>query len=81
MDRTPTIRSSLAETQKALFFAMSLVVLVVFVFLRSARATLVPAVAVPISIIGTLGPMSLLGYSLDNLSFMALIVATGFRRR
>ena len=78
MDRTPTIRSSLAETQKALLFAMSLVVLVVFVFLRSARATLVPAVAVPISIIGTLGPMSLLGYSLDNLSFMALIVATGF---
>src|SRR6185295_14720315 len=78
MDRTPTIRSSLAETQKALFFAMSLVILVVFVFLRSARATLVPAVAVPISIIGTLGPMYLMGYSLDNLSFMALIVATGF---
>ncbi|HET6926912.1 MAG TPA: efflux RND transporter permease subunit, partial [Hyphomicrobiaceae bacterium] len=78
MDRTPTIRSSLAETQKALLFAMSLVILVVFLFLRSARATLVPAVAVPISIIGTLGPMYLLGYSLDNLSFMALIVATGF---
>jgi multidrug efflux pump len=78
MDRTPTIRSSLAETEKALFFAMSLVILVVFVFLRSPRATLIPAIAVPISILGTLGPMYLLGYSLDNLSFMALIVATGF---
>ena len=78
MDRTPTIRSSLAETEKALFFAMCLVILVVFVFLRSPRATLIPAIAVPISIIGTLGPMYLLGYSLDNLSFMALIVATGF---
>jgi multidrug efflux pump len=78
MDRTPTIRSSLAETEKALFFAMTLVILVVFVFLRSPRATLIPAIAVPISILGTLGPMFLLGYSLDNLSFMALIVATGF---
>jgi len=78
MDRTPTIRSSLAETEKALFFAMCLVILVVFVFLRSPRATLIPAIAVPISIVGTLGPMYLLGYSLDNLSFMALIVATGF---
>src|SRR5215470_4670395 len=78
MDRTPTIRSSLAETEKALFFAMVLVILVVFVFLRSPRATLIPAIAVPISIVGTLGPMYLLGYSLDNLSFMALIVATGF---
>jgi multidrug efflux pump len=78
MDRTPTIRSSLAETEKALFFSMCLVILVVFVFLRSPRATLIPAIAVPISIVGTLGPMYLLGYSLDNLSFMALIVATGF---
>jgi multidrug efflux pump len=78
MDRTPTIRSSLAETEKALFFAICLVILVVFVFLRNPRATLIPAVAVPISIIGTLGPMYILGYSLDNLSFMALIVATGF---
>src|SRR5499427_7630122 len=78
MDRTPTIRSSLAETEKALFIAMCLVILVVFLFLRSPRATLIPAIAVPISIIGTLGPMYLLGYSLDNLSFMALIVATGF---
>jgi multidrug efflux pump len=78
IDRTPTIRSSLGETEKALFFAMCLVILVVFLFLRSPRATLIPALAVPISIIGTLGPMYLLGYSLDNLSFMALIVATGF---
>jgi multidrug efflux pump len=78
IDRTGTIRSSLAETEKALLFAVILVVLVVFVFLRNPRATLIAALAVPISIIGTLGPMSLLGYSLDNLSFMALIVATGF---
>ncbi len=78
IDRTPTIRASLAETKKSLFIAVLLVILVVFVFLRSWRATLIPAVAVPISIIGTLGPMYLLGYSLDNLSFMALIIATGF---
>src|SRR5262249_23808210 len=58
--------------------AMCLVILVVFLFLRSPRATLIPAIAVPISIVGTMGPMYLLGYSLDNLSFMALIVATGF---
>src|SRR5262249_13140890 len=76
IDRTSTIRSSLAETEKTLMFAMVLVVLVVFIFLRNPRATLIPAVAVPISILGTLGPMYLLGYSLDNLSFMALIVAT-----
>ena len=78
MDRTQTIRSSLFETEKTLLFAISLVILVVFVFLRNPRATLIPAVVVPISIVGTLGPMYLLGYSLDNLSFMALIVATGF---
>jgi multidrug efflux pump len=78
IDRTLTIRSSLAETEKTLLFAVALVILVVFIFLRNARATMIPAVAVPISILGTLGPMYLLGYSLDNLSFMALIVATGF---
>jgi multidrug efflux pump len=78
IDRTTTIRASLAETEKTLLFAVFLVVIVVFVFLRNARATMIPAVAVPISILGTLGPMYLLGYSLDNLSFMALIVATGF---
>src|SRR5262249_48712925 len=78
IDRTPTIRSSLAETEKTLLFAVVLVILVVFIFLRNPRATLIPAVAVPISIIGTWGPMYLLGYSLNNLSFMALIIATGF---
>jgi multidrug efflux pump len=78
IDRTGTIRSSLAETEKTLLFAMLLVVGVVFIFLRNPRATMIPAVAVPISILGTMGPMYLLGYSLDNLSFMALIVATGF---
>lgn len=78
IDRTPTIRASLAETEKTFLIAIFLVVLVVFIFLRNPRATLIPAVTVPISIIGTLGPMYLLGYSLDNLSFMALIVATGF---
>jgi multidrug efflux pump len=78
IDRTTTIRASLAETEKTLLFAILLVIVVVFIFLRNARATMIPAVAVPISILGTLGPMYLLGYSLDNLSFMALIVATGF---
>ncbi len=78
MDRTTTIKASLGETEKSLLIAILLVVLVVFVFLRDPRATLIPAVAVPISLIGALGPMYLLGYSLDNLSFMALIVATGF---
>ncbi|HEX2842306.1 efflux RND transporter permease subunit [Hyphomicrobium sp.] len=78
MDRTTTIRTALAETGRTLVIAVALVVVVVFIFLRNARATLIPAIAVPISIVGTLGPMYLLGYSLDNLSFMALIVATGF---
>ena len=61
-----------------MLIAVTLVVLVVFLFLRNGRATLVPAVAVPISILGTFGGMYLLGYSLDNLSLMALIIATGF---
>lgn len=78
LDRTTTIKASLAETEISLFIAIVLVVLVVFLFLRDPRATLIPAVAVPISLIGALGPMYLLGYSLDNLSFMALIIATGF---
>ncbi|MDR3530679.1 MAG: efflux RND transporter permease subunit [Rhodopila sp.] len=77
-DRTTTIRSSLHDTEMTLLIAVGLVTLVVFLFLRSARATLIPAVAVPISIIGTFGTMYLLGYSLDNLSLMALTVATGF---
>ena len=78
VDRTTTIRASLHDVERTLIVAISLVILVVFLFLRNARATLVPAVAVPISLLGTFGAMYLLGYSLDNLSLMALIVATGF---
>ncbi len=77
-DRSTTIRASLNDTQRTLIIAVLLVTAVVLVFLRSPRATLIPAVAVPISIIGTFGVMYLLGYSLDNLSLMALTVATGF---
>jgi multidrug efflux pump len=77
-DRTTTIRASLHDTEMTLLIAVVLVTLVVFLFLRSARATLIPAIAVPVSIIGTFGAMYLLGYSLDNLSLMALTVATGF---
>jgi multidrug efflux pump len=78
VDRTTTIRASLADTERTLVIAVGLVTLVVFLFLRDARATLIPFIAVPISIIGTFGAMYLLGYSLDNLSLMALTVATGF---
>ncbi len=78
MERTSTIRASLAEVEKTLLIAMALVILVVFAFLRRARATLIPAAAVPVSIITTFGFMYLAGYSLNNLSLMALIVATGF---
>jgi multidrug efflux pump len=77
-DRTTTIRASLRDTETTLLIAVSLVILVVFLFLRNGRATLIPAIAVPVSIIGTFGTMYLLGYSLDNLSLMALTVATGF---
>ena len=77
-DRTTTIRASLHDTEMTLLIAVGLVTMVVFLFLRSARATLIPAIAVPVSIIGTFGTMYLLGYSLDNLSLMALTVATGF---
>ena len=78
MDRTPTIRASLREIQHTLVISVALVVMVVFLFLRSAVATLVPAVAVPTSLIGTFSVMYLAGYSLDNLSLMALTIATGF---
>lgn len=77
-DRTPTIRASLHDTQTALLIALALVISVVFVFLRDPRAALIPSVVVPVSIIGTFGIMYLLGYSLDNLSLMALTIATGF---
>jgi len=78
MDRTVTIRASLRAVETTLLMATALVILVVFLFLRNGRATAVPAVAVPISLLGTFGAMYLLGYSLDNLSLMALIIATGF---
>ncbi|MGG1944131.1 efflux RND transporter permease subunit [Trinickia sp. NRRL B-1857] len=77
-DRSTTIRASLKDTERTLIVAVLLVVTVVFLFLRNWRATLIPSVAVPISIIGTFAAMYLLNYSIDNLSLMALIVATGF---
>ena len=78
LDRTTTIRASILEVERTLIIAVLLVVLVVFAFLRNGRATLIPAVVVPTSLIGTFGVMYLLGYSLDNLSLMALTIATGF---
>jgi len=78
LDRTPTIRASLKEVERTLVISIGLVIMVVFMFLRSARATLIPLVAVPVSLIATFGVMYVLGYSLDNLSLMALTVATGF---
>ncbi|MEI7611715.1 MAG: multidrug efflux RND transporter permease subunit [Betaproteobacteria bacterium] len=78
MDRTPTIRASLREVERTLLISVALVVMVVFLFLRNGRAALVPIVAVPVSLIGTFGVMYLAGYSLNNLSLMALTIATGF---
>lgn len=78
MDRSTTIRSSVTEVERTLVIAVLLVILVVFVFLRNPRTTLIPAVVVPTSLIGTFGVMYLLGYSLDNLSLMALVISTGF---
>ena len=77
-DRTPTLRASVVEVERALVISIGLVILVVFLFLRNLRATLIPAVAVPVSLMGTFGVMYLCGYTLDNLSLMALTVATGF---
>ena len=77
-DRTPPIRASLREVERTLVISVCLVVLVVFLFLRRASAAMVPAVAVPVSLIGTFGVMHLAGFSLDNLSLMALTIATGF---
>jgi multidrug efflux pump len=78
LDRTTTIRESVRDVEIALGFSVLLVVLVVFVFLRNLRSTLIPSVAVPVSLIGTFSVMYLAGYSLDNLSLMALAIATGF---
>jgi multidrug efflux pump len=77
MDRSPGIRATLRESQKTLMIAAGLVMLVVFLFLGSARAALIPCLAIPVSVIGTFGVMYLYGFSLNNLSLMALIVAAG----
>jgi len=77
-DRTVTIRASVRDVEYELTLAVILVVMVIFVFLRSTRATLIPSLSVPLSLVGTLGAMYLFGFSLDNLSLMALTIATGF---
>ncbi len=78
MERTVTIKAAVADVQRSLLIATLLVILVVFAFLRRFRATLIPGVAVPVSLLGTFGIMYLCGYSLDNLSLMALTISTGF---
>jgi multidrug efflux pump len=78
LDRTTTIRASLKDVERALLISICLVIAVVFIFLRNPRATLIPAVAVPVSLIGTFAVMYLFGYSIDNLSLMALTISTGF---
>ncbi len=78
IDRTITIRASVRDVERTLTISVMLVVFVVFIFLRSGRATLIPSVAVPVSLIGTFAVMYLLGFSLDNLSLMALTISTGF---
>jgi multidrug efflux pump len=78
LDRTLTIRASVSDVERSLFISVCLVILVVFVFLRNVRATAIPSVAVPVSLIGTFGIMYLCGYSIDNLSLMALTISTGF---
>ena len=78
IDRTTTIRASVADVEGTLAISISLVILVVFLFLRSPRATIIPSVAVPVSLIGTFGVMYLCGFSIDNLSLMALTISTGF---
>src|SRR5271155_2685605 len=77
-DRTTTIRASVRDIQFTLMLTIALVVMVMFLFLRSVAATIIPSVAVPLSIVGTFGVMYLVGYSLDNLSLMALTISTGF---
>ena len=77
-DRTGTIRASVKDVQFELMLTIGLVIFVIFLFLRSWRATIIPSIAVPLSIVGTFGVMYLLGYSLNNLSLMALTISTGF---
>jgi multidrug efflux pump len=78
MDRTVTVRASVKDIETTLIISVILVILVVFAFLRTVRATIIPSIAVPLSLVGTFGGMYLLGYSLDNLSLMALAISTGF---
>jgi multidrug efflux pump len=78
MDQTQTIRASVRDVERTLVLSVGLVVLVVFVFLKNARSTFIPSIAVPVSLLGTFGVMYLFGYSLDNLSLMALTISTGF---
>ncbi len=78
LDRTTTIRASVSDVERTLILSVLLVILVVFVFLRNWRATLIPTVAVPASLIGTFAVMYLFGFSIDNLSLMALTISTGF---
>src|SRR6204780_5251523 len=78
LDRTTTIRASVSDVERTLLISIGLVILVVFVFLRNGRSTLIPAVAVPVSLVGTFAVMYLFGYTLDNLSLMAMTISTGF---
>jgi hydrophobe/amphiphile efflux-1 (HAE1) family protein len=78
VDRTTTIRASVRDVERSLFISVLLVVLVVFLFLREMWATIIPSIAVPLSLVGTFGVMYMLGYTLDNLSLMALTISTGF---
>ena len=78
LDRTTTIRASVNDVERTLILSVILVILVVFIFLRNWRATLIPTVAVPASLIGTFAVMYLFGFSIDNLSLMALTISTGF---
>jgi multidrug efflux pump len=78
LDRTTTIRASVSDVERTLLLSIGLVIVVVFLFLRNGRATLIPGVAVPVSLIGTFAVMYLFGYTLDNLSLMAMTIATGF---
>ena len=77
-DRTTTIRASVSDVQFELMLTVALVVMVIFLFLRTLSATVIPSIAVPLSLVGTFGVMYLLGYSLNNLSLMALTISTGF---
>ena len=77
-DRTTTIRASVQDVEFELLLTIALVVMVIFLFLRNLAATIIPSVAVPLSLVGTFGVMYLLGYSLNNLTLMALTISTGF---